>query len=55
MTDALDDCLDVPQALCSLLPNIASDDIVRSRIDGQLSRNVIVVRKRDSLGVKSPL
>ena len=49
MVDALDDGLEVLEALLGLLEDAALDDGAGLRVDGELSRDVVVVRERHGL------
>ena len=47
--DAREDSLDVLEALSGLLGDAADHDLVRHGVDGELSRDVVVVRERHGL------
>ena len=49
VVDALDDGLEVLEALLGLLEDAALDDGAGLRVDGELSRDVVVVRERHGL------
>ncbi|MNF01464.1 hypothetical protein D3C80_2004550 [compost metagenome] len=51
MTDALDDGLDIGEALSGLCFDIALDHLACCGIDGELSGNIVVMRESHALGI----